>query len=178
MALGLVPLLHAPGPDGDRAVDHPMGREHVERQAAMLRTVPMVRIKGSDASGAKLEEPRSRLGAVAGIGELELPAGEAEAHSGLSFPVRSWSTYVSMQGESGNGPMVDPAHCPICGGCRWVCENHPNRPWAGASNRSDACDCGAGDPCPVCNPVKGKGERPALPPDFVPDIDRDKGPIN
>jgi hypothetical protein len=38
--------------------------------------------------------------------------------------------------------------CACCDNCRWVCENHPDRPWLG----DRACDCGgAGAPCPVCN---------------------------
>jgi hypothetical protein len=33
---------------------------------------------------------------------------------------------------------------------RWVCERHPDRPFAG----SRACTCGGvGIPCPVCNPA-------------------------
>lgn len=39
-------------------------------------------------------------------------------------------------------------HCPMCLGARepgWLCEEHPNRPWA-----HDGCD-GVGVPCP-CNP--------------------------
>jgi hypothetical protein len=32
--------------------------------------------------------------------------------------------------------------------CRWVCENHTDRPWLGER----ACGCaGAGAPCPTCN---------------------------
>src|SRR5437868_5153455 len=44
--------------------------------------------------------------------------------------------------------------CKICDNSGWVCENHPTsrgRPWAGFSERSDACGCGAGDPSPTCN---------------------------
>ena len=26
-----------------------------------------------------------------------------------------------------------------------------DRPWRGFSNRTDACDCGAGAPCALCN---------------------------
>jgi hypothetical protein len=38
--------------------------------------------------------------------------------------------------------------CSRCDGCRWVCENHTDRPWLGAR----ACGCGgAGAPCPICN---------------------------
>lgn len=41
--------------------------------------------------------------------------------------------------------------CRNCEGIEWVCENHKDRPWGGASTSSIACDCGAGAPCPVCN---------------------------
>jgi hypothetical protein len=41
--------------------------------------------------------------------------------------------------------------CGRCGDTGWVCENHPDRPWRGFSNRTDACDCGAGAPCALCN---------------------------
>ena len=35
----------------------------------------------------------------------------------------------------------------------WVCEDHPDKPWDGASDMEDACHCGgAGMPCPICNP--------------------------
>ncbi len=43
--------------------------------------------------------------------------------------------------------------CKRCDGLGWVCENHTDRPWRdGGSDRADACDCGAGAPCEVCNP--------------------------
>jgi hypothetical protein len=44
-----------------------------------------------------------------------------------------------------------PSACRNCAGEEWVCENHPDRPWDGMSNREDACGCGAGAPCPVCS---------------------------
>ncbi len=43
--------------------------------------------------------------------------------------------------------------CDICDDAGWVCEAHPDTPWAGTSSRGDACDCGgAGMPCDQCNP--------------------------
>ena len=39
----------------------------------------------------------------------------------------------------------DPTACPICLGARWVCEDHPTKPWQHAS-----CG-GAAVPC-ACNP--------------------------
>lgn len=41
--------------------------------------------------------------------------------------------------------------CKVCGGGEWVCENHPDLPSAIVSERDDACDCGAGMPCRLCN---------------------------
>lgn len=41
--------------------------------------------------------------------------------------------------------------CENCDGQGWVCENHPDRPWGGASHA--VCECGgAGAPCERCNP--------------------------
>ena len=61
----------------------------------------------------------------------------------------------------------------VCGGARWVCEAHPDKPWDGESDREDACHCGgAGMPCPVCNRTVGK-ERPEMPPGFRTMIDTD-----
>jgi hypothetical protein len=38
--------------------------------------------------------------------------------------------------------------CAHCDNKRWVCENHPDRPWEGVN----ACTCGgAGMPCLACN---------------------------
>jgi hypothetical protein len=45
--------------------------------------------------------------------------------------------------------------CVVCDNTGWVCENHPDRPWKGFSKRFDACDCGAGAPCDLCNPSDG-----------------------
>jgi hypothetical protein len=53
--------------------------------------------------------------------------------------------------------------CPICHGSRFVCENRPRLAWP------DECECGAGDPCPVCNVA----EPPAMPDDFVRDEEAD-----
>lgn len=51
-----------------------------------------------------------------------------------------------------------PTACPQCGGARWVCEEHPDRPWP-----HDDC-AGPGVPCPGCN---DSGGRPALPPNWT-----------
>jgi len=41
--------------------------------------------------------------------------------------------------------------CDYCDDSELVCENHPQLPWGGASNRKDACNCGAGMPCQSCD---------------------------
>lgn len=51
--------------------------------------------------------------------------------------------------------------CANCGGERWVCENHPDRPW-----NDGGCECGAGMPCSACNPCD-ENTPPLLPPDSV-----------
>ena len=54
--------------------------------------------------------------------------------------------------------------CQNCDNHRWVCENHPDLPWDGVSSSADACGCGAGMPCPECNPCGGRDDPPADPP--------------
>src|SRR4051812_8223099 len=39
--------------------------------------------------------------------------------------------------------------CMRCQGARWVCENHPDRPFD--KTLPNGCDCGAGEPCADCN---------------------------
>jgi hypothetical protein len=49
--------------------------------------------------------------------------------------------------------QVMKVECAMCKGNRWVCEDHPEKPWDGASDAPEACHCGgAGAPCPACNP--------------------------
>ena len=56
------------------------------------------------------------------------------------------------------------ADCSRCDDYRWVCENHPERPWEGPR----ACACGgAGAPCPACN--ASEVTMPEMPDDFVED---------
>lgn len=40
--------------------------------------------------------------------------------------------------------------CKRCQDERWVCENHEDRPWT--KSKPGGCTCGAGAPCPDCNP--------------------------
>ena len=58
--------------------------------------------------------------------------------------------------------------CPNCGGERWVCENHDDKPWP------EGCDCGAGAPCPRCNPCD-ENTPPAMPPGTTTIWDRERG---
>ena len=68
------------------------------------------------------------------------------------------------------------AKCPHCDDQRWVCENHPDRPWDLADSPR-ACKCGgAGMPCELCNNEStGPDDPPEMMPGFRVDID-DKGP--
>jgi len=60
--------------------------------------------------------------------------------------------------------------CLVCDNTRWVCEEHPDRPWE-VSPR--ACGCGgAGMPCPMCNRADAD-TIPALPDGFEVDTARD-----
>ena len=73
---------------------------------------------------------------------------------------------------------IDKPRCETCDDTGWVCENHPDRPSdCGGSKRADVCGCGAGMPCRVCN-QPATGERPRMPADFVPQFDRDRGPVH
>jgi len=47
--------------------------------------------------------------------------------------------------------------CTLCGGERWVCEQHPSQPWPHGN-----C-AGARAPCPVC---QDPADPPTLPPDL------------
>src|SRR4051794_8126954 len=67
----------------------------------------------------------------------------------------------------------DEVSCKTCGGARWVCEDHLERPWGGASDRSDACHCGgAGAPCPACNPCD-RDNPPQMPEGYLSLVTRD-----
>src|SRR5262245_56520168 len=52
--------------------------------------------------------------------------------------------------------------CPGMSRSLWVCENHPDQPWDGASSHENACGCGAGAPCPRCN-VSDRDHPPKMP---------------
>ena len=54
--------------------------------------------------------------------------------------------------------------CKNCDGQGWVCESHETQPWAGVSDREDACNCeGVGVPCPICNLTFGEDDPPRMP---------------
>jgi hypothetical protein len=55
--------------------------------------------------------------------------------------------------------------CLNCQDERWVCENHPHRPW-GVSEAAGGCSCGAGNPCELCNPCD-RDNPPVMPPGAV-----------
>jgi hypothetical protein len=66
--------------------------------------------------------------------------------------------------------------CARCDNGRWVCENHPYRPFLG----DHACGCGgAGAPCPTCNRTDpdNPNDLPDLPEGFVVDVKRE-GPTD
>lgn len=63
--------------------------------------------------------------------------------------------------------MSDGVGCANCDSTGWVCENHPDKPWDGNSERFDACKCGgAGMPCAICNPCDAT-HPPRMGPGFV-----------
>jgi hypothetical protein len=48
--------------------------------------------------------------------------------------------------------------CTACRDTGLVCENHPDLPWGGVSDATDACECGAGMPCRACcDPIPQDG---------------------
>jgi hypothetical protein len=50
-----------------------------------------------------------------------------------------------------NDTPIGHYRCPVCDSTGFVCAYHRDRPWAELSNRADACGCGAGSPCRLCN---------------------------
>ena len=66
--------------------------------------------------------------------------------------------------------------CIRCQDVAWVCENHPDRPWS--KTKPNGCECGAGMPCPDCNPSDADnpprlGEAMTIV-EGMPDKDRDR----
>jgi len=64
--------------------------------------------------------------------------------------------------------------CSKCGGTRWLCEAHRDRPWR-------ECNCGdAGMPCDRSNPAGGLDDPPSPPKGFrvdIIDMDRKRGSV-
>lgn len=56
--------------------------------------------------------------------------------------------------------------CENCQGLRWVCENHKDQPWD--ELLSGGCECGAGEPCNICNYSPTREHTPAQMPGFIP----------
>jgi len=70
------------------------------------------------------------------------------------------------------------SECTVCHGARWVCEDHIDKPWDGASDDAGACHCGgAGAPCPACNPSDSE-QRPEMPDGYRSIIDARDGWTN
>jgi hypothetical protein len=64
--------------------------------------------------------------------------------------------------------MQGKVSCTNCADEGWVCENHPDKTW-----NKEGCECGAGAPCPVCNPSEGEHDPPRMQPGFKTDLDKD-----
>jgi hypothetical protein len=61
-------------------------------------------------------------------------------------------------------------HCLGCLDTGVVCENHPDRPWEGATPPPACCPCGgAGMPCPACCSDIPQDGRHSIAEAFVPD---------
>jgi hypothetical protein len=76
--------------------------------------------------------------------------------------------FIGFPRRAENGMSVE---CQICGGVRWVCENHRDKPWGDASDRRGACHCGSKLSCPACNPTQGQD--PDMPRGYQPIIDQE-----
>lgn len=58
--------------------------------------------------------------------------------------------------------------CPACWDTGHVCENHPDRPWAGIADVVECCG-GAGMPCPLCCSEVPRDGRHSIVESFTPD---------
>ena len=88
------------------------------------------------------------------------------AASIAGFATKLWDAYYRLMA------------CSVCDNTGWVCEEHPDRPWRGTSQRADACDCvRVGMPC-ECNPCGGIDEPPAISPIARVTLDTKNGPRN
>lgn len=79
--------------------------------------------------------------------------------------VRFVGTFADCEAFIGRGCV----HCSNCRDTGHVCENHPEKPWAGLADGDTACECGAGMPCPsCCSPIPQDGTT-SITQAFVPD---------
>lgn len=69
------------------------------------------------------------------------------------------ATYAEALGfDPATGKKRQPAaqyECRLCEDTRWVCEQHPDRPWSGMNLTPSACPDGCAGPgvaCPLCHP--------------------------
>jgi hypothetical protein len=88
-----------------------------------------------------------------------------------AVPLRLSATLAGSVRRPHVRPMVE---CQPSQDARWVCENHPDKPWGGG--HGECCDA-TGRPCPDCNELHD-GERPAMAADFTPAFDRHKGAVH
>jgi hypothetical protein len=63
--------------------------------------------------------------------------------------------------------------CKRCQDVGWVCESHPDRPWG--ESKPNGRICGAGEPCPDCNPSESEGDPPRTGGAITSIATRDKG---
>jgi uncharacterized protein YbaR (Trm112 family) len=122
-------------------------------------------LRSSDAAHARLRQPSAARLALCRSSKppRRLPPTRTHATGNLGTPrpsARFYSHEKNQHSQSGGGRLTD--SCVVCRGERWVCENHPDKPW-----NASGCECGAGAPCPGCNAKKPR-KVPALPIDFVP----------
>jgi hypothetical protein len=69
------------------------------------------------------------------------------------------------------GELMGPIpKCATCFDVSWVCENHPTSPWDTTSPAG--CECGAGMPCPKCNPADADNP-PRAPTGFKPGVGKE-----
>ena len=109
------------------------------------------------------------------FGELALDVGNGRSHSGCNQCVRRLDKDRRSLWRSVDEPIKVHAmpKCVRWDDIGWVCEDHPDKPWDGASDREDACHCGgAGLPCSMCNRTVGQ-QLPEMPPGYRTMIDTD-----
>jgi hypothetical protein len=86
--------------------------------------------------------------------------------SGRSIQALDQSQEPNVTGNepAGGDVLMNVQSCARCDDCRWVCENHNDRPWLGERG----CG-GAGAPCPICNAADA-ATVPEMPDGFQADV--------